>query len=71
MFMRIKTCLVAAALAGLAVASSIGCSESTNVPLTSAPAVQAPPPQPVPKDIKKGGGSGSSGNMNRNPGADS
>lgn len=57
-----------ATLAGFAATLSIGC-DSTEVKLQPAPPVAAPPPQPVPKDVKKGGGPGSSGNMQTNPGA--
>jgi hypothetical protein len=51
---------------------AVGCQESTEVPLKTVPAVQAPPPQPAPVDQEKTpGGRGSSGAMTKNPGADS
>jgi len=59
-----------ATLAGFVTTLSVGC-EGTDVKLQQAPAVQPPPPQPVPKDAKQGGGPGSSGQMKTNPGASS
>jgi len=58
-----------ATLAGFATTLSIGCGEGTEVQLQPAPPVQAPPPQPVPKAVKQGGGPNSSGRMQVNPGA--
>ena len=49
-----------------------GCG-GTEVEGLKVPAATPPPPEssaPVPKDMKKGGGPGSSGNMKRNPGLD-
>jgi hypothetical protein len=57
-----------ATLAGFAATLSIGCGQGSDIPLQEAPAVQAPPPQPVPKELRKGGGATSSGRMQTNPG---
>jgi len=57
-----------ATLAGFAATLSIGC-DSTDIPLQEAPVAQAPPPAPLPKEVKKGGGPTSSGRMQVNPGA--
>jgi hypothetical protein len=67
--MKFKRFLVLGALAPAVLLSTVGCGESTEVPLKTAPAVSAPPPTSIPKEPQKGGGAGSSGNMNRNPGA--
>jgi hypothetical protein len=48
-----------------------GCSEGTEVQLQQAPPVDIPANQPVPPEPTKGGGAGSSGNMQFNPGASS
>jgi hypothetical protein len=59
-----------ATLAAFVAAWSMGCGQGTEVKLAEAP---PPPPvkiEPLPKDMKKGGGTSSSGNLHRNPGAD-
>jgi len=58
-----------ATLAGFAATLSIGCDQGTDIPLQEAPAVQAPPPKPLPKEVRRGGGPSSSGRMQVNPGA--
>jgi hypothetical protein len=71
--MRVTRALAIATLVGFAATSPMGCNQSTDVPLAPAPAVQDVPRVPISKDakdVKKGGGPSSSGNMNRNPGAD-
>jgi len=68
--MKVKSIVGPAALVGFALALCPAC-DSSNVELQPAPAVTPPAPKPVPSDIKQGGGKGSSGNRNKNPGADS
>jgi len=68
--MRMKPMLAVATLCGFAATLATGCGPS-EVPMVTAPAYQAPPAQPLPKDVKKGGGPSSSGNMKMNPGASS
>jgi len=65
--MRIKQVLGLAMLLAFATTLAVGC-DSTTVPLQEAPPVKAGPTKELPKDPKKGGGAGSSGNMNRDPG---
>lgn len=51
----------------------LGCGQGTEVEGVKVPPQQPPPPEsasPLPKEMKKGGGPGSSGNLKRNPGAD-
>jgi hypothetical protein len=72
MKMRSKRLLVVATITTLVIPLGVavpGCSEGTQVSLQPAPPVQATPSQPVPKDPKKGGVPGSSGQAKRNPGA--
>jgi len=68
--MRMKQVLGSATLGAFVATLSIGCG-SSEVPMVTAPAYQAPPAQPLPKDVKQGGGKASSGNMKMNPGASS
>jgi len=68
--MRALRLLLAAIVAAPVLLPAAGCGNGTDVQLINAPPVKAPPPQPVPADAKKGGGKGSSGHMNRNPGGD-
>lgn len=69
--MRYKRLLLLFAFGFLPMPFVGGCSEGTEVTVQPAPPVQAPPPSALPEDPKKGGGAGSSGNMNFNPGASS
>ena len=67
--MRLKNAAALSTLAAILAGSVIGCSQSTEVDLAKVPALKAAPTAPLPKDAKKGGGAGSSGNSGRNPGA--
>jgi hypothetical protein len=61
-----------ATLGAFVAALAIGC-DSSDVQGIKVEEKTPPPPEaaePVPKDVKKGGGPASSGNMKRNPGAD-
>jgi len=49
---------------------AIGCTGGSDVQVAKAPMSTPAPTQELPKDPKKGGGTMSSGNMQRNPGAD-
>jgi hypothetical protein len=69
--MSVKRVIGRATLLGFATTLFIGCTGSTDVKLQEAPPVQRPPATPVPKDVKAGGGPGSSGHMTKSPGADS
>lgn len=53
-------------------AMAIGCQDSDVQGVKVEPKTPPPPESssPVPKEVTKGGGPGSSGNMKRNPGAD-
>lgn len=53
----------------LALGLTVGC-ESSDVPVAEAPAPKPVESKPLPKEVTKGGGTSSSGNMGRNPGAD-
>jgi hypothetical protein len=69
--MRCKTVLSFATLAALVATLAIGCDQGTDVQLAKAPPPDKPAqPGPLPKEARKGGGPASSGNMQRNPGAD-
>jgi len=67
--MRIKQVFGLAILLGFATTMTVGCGGGTDVPLKQEPVFTPPPAQPLPKEPKKGGGAGSSGNMKFNPGA--
>jgi hypothetical protein len=67
--MKVKNAVVLSAVIGFTAASVVGCGDSSNPKVIDAPKVEPGEAKPVPKDMKKGGGPGSSGNMNRNPGA--
>jgi len=67
--MRIKSAIGLATVLTLPLTTNIGCGDGGNTPVADAPALKPAETQPLPKSVKKGGGSGSSGNMNRNPGA--
>jgi hypothetical protein len=68
--MRFKTVLSFSTLAAFLATLTIGCSQGTDVKLADAPPVKPAESGPLPKDVKKGGGQGSSGNAGRNPGKD-
>jgi hypothetical protein len=72
---RIRRTVLTMAVLGLALPLLVltpGCSGGQgDIAIQSAPPVSAPAPQPVPDDVKKGGGKSSSGQMNKNPGASS
>jgi len=65
--MRFKTVLSFSTLAAFVATSAIGCTQGTEVKLAPAPPFTPPKPEPVPKDIKQGGGPGSSGHSKQNP----
>jgi hypothetical protein len=69
--MRIKTVLMSSTLAAFVATGVAGCSQSEEVRLDPAPPVKPAGTEPLPKETKKGGGPGSSGNITKNPGADS
>jgi len=65
--MRFKTVLSFSTLAAFGATLAIGCTQGTEVQLAPAPPIAQPKPEPLPKDVKKGGGPGSSGNSKMNP----
>jgi hypothetical protein len=69
--MKIKQVSLLITFVGLTALLTSGCTGGSDVSVKQTPTVVAPPPKPVPADVKKGGGKTSSGNMNRNPGASS
>jgi hypothetical protein len=68
--MRFQRGLSFSTLGAFLASLAIGCSGGSEVTVAKAPAPTPAPPQELPKDPKKGGGTFSSGNMKRNPGAD-
>jgi len=70
--MRIRKTVSFATLGAFIAALALGCQgsdvEGLKVPEKTPPPANAS--APLPKEIEKGGGKGSSGNMGRNPGAD-
>jgi hypothetical protein len=68
--MRFKNVLSLSTVAAFLASLMIGCGDTTSVPLAPAPPATSPAPQPLPKEVKRGGGPGASGNMTRDPGAD-
>jgi hypothetical protein len=70
--MRIRNVLGFSTLSAFIAALAIGCGEGEPQGVKVQAETPAPPDQKraVPKEVTKGGGPGSSGNMNRNPGAD-
>jgi hypothetical protein len=68
--MRLKKLVTFSTLGMFALTLSLGCGESTDVKVQEAPAPTPVPSKPLPKEVKKGGGPSSSGNLGRNPGAD-
>jgi hypothetical protein len=71
MLIRARTNVALATLFGFAATALLGCRETAHVPVIEVPPAKAGETKPVPNDVKKGGGPGSSGNQNRNPGANS
>jgi hypothetical protein len=67
--MRLKTVVSVSTLAAFVATWAMGCGQGTDIPLAKVPPESPGTPQPLPKDLRKGGGPGSSGNMKRNPGA--
>ena len=65
--MRSKNVLSFSTLAAFITSLGMGC-EGTDVKLAPVPPAAPIPSQPVPKDLKQGGGPGSSGNLKTNPG---
>jgi len=71
--MRIKNLISFSTLGAFIAALAIGCGDGSDVQGVKVEPKTPPPPderQALPKEREKGGGPGSSGNMNRNPGAD-
>jgi hypothetical protein len=68
--MRLRNLVSLSTLSAFIVTLSLACGESADVKVAEAPAPAPVPTQPLPKDQKKGGGPGASGNLGRNPGAD-
>jgi hypothetical protein len=68
--MQFKTVLSFATLAALVATLAIGCIQSDEVRLAPAPPVELKGGAPLPKEVRKGGGTSSSGNLGRNPFAD-
>jgi hypothetical protein len=68
--MRLKTAVSFSTLAGFVATLAIGCGPSTEVQLAPAPPAAPTKIEPLPKDVMKGGGPGSSGNMKRDPNAE-
>jgi hypothetical protein len=72
---RIRRALILPTLVAVALPLSllmVGCGAGdTNIQVKDAPPVQPGETKPLPADVKKGGGKGSSGNMKFNPGASS
>jgi hypothetical protein len=64
--MRLKDVVSFSSIAGIIMTLTLGCGQS-EVAVAPAPAQQPLPTQPLPKEVKKGGGASSSGNMKRNP----
>lgn len=69
--MRFKTVLLEATLVAFVATLATGCNQGTTVPITPVEPVKAPESTPLPKEVNKGGGPASSGNMQKNPGGNS
>jgi hypothetical protein len=71
--MRLKNVVGLSTLGAFALTMAMGCGDTSEVKVADAPdykpseKIEA---KPLPKEITKGGGPGSSGNLGRNPGAD-
>lgn len=69
--MRFKTVLSFSTIAAFVATLAIGCSQGDEVRLAPAPPVTLPTKgEPLPKEVTKGGGTGSSGNLKGDPFAD-
>ena len=70
--MRMRKLVVHLTLGTFIAALGTGCSDADVQGVKVAPEKPAPPEEskPVPKEVTKGGGPSSSGNLRRNPGAD-
>jgi len=68
--MQLRKVVGFSTLGAFVAAMAIGCTGGSDVTVAKAPEPTPAPPQELPKDPKKGGGTSSSGNMKRNPGAD-
>jgi hypothetical protein len=68
--MRPKNFVSFTSLGAFVVTLGFGCGQGTDVQLAPAPVETPGPTKEVPKEVKKGGGPGSSGNLKRNPGLD-
>jgi hypothetical protein len=68
--MRLKQVMGVSVLGTCALTLALGCGDSTDVKVQDAPAPTPAPSKPLPKEITKGGGPSSSGNLGRDPGAD-
>jgi hypothetical protein len=66
--MNRKRAILTGVLVGFSAMLAGGCGESTEVPLEKTAPVAIPDAKPLPEKPQEGGGKGSSGNMNRNPG---
>jgi len=69
--MRLRKVLSLSTVVAIVAGSAVGCNQGTDVSLAPAPQLRPAESTPLPKEAKKGGGSSSSGNMQRNPGASS
>ncbi len=67
--MRLKNVASFSILGTFVMTLALGCGEGTEVKVAEAPASTPVPSKPLPKQVTKGGGPGSSGNLGRNPGA--
>jgi len=72
MLMRFRKVASSSTLGALVAILAFGCGSTEVEGLKVEPATPPPPEAgaPLPKDMKKGGGPGSSGNAKRNPGLD-
>jgi hypothetical protein len=70
--MRYRNVLCFSTLGAFIAAMAIGCGDTEVQGIKVEPTTPPPPEErvPLPKEVTKGGGPGSSGNARRNPGAD-
>jgi len=70
MRMRVKFSVVKSTLLGFSMTLFAGCADTANPPVANVPPLKAEESKPAPKTASKTvGGVGSSGGMNKNPGA--